>query len=573
MVDEEDSDDEDGDDEAKNAWRSLLEIPARAAWRATAEGKPEILLRAQHGLVRESNRSPKQLQFTYQKVIEWHAALENRREKERRRAVNDPHGSQPLKKVPTADPIVYMPELTLANLRERLIPNFFVIRRVLQECQSLLGPKMFQPKRIIDFGIGCGSASAAALDVFDTVDWIHGVDPSRSMRDASERVLREVIEYIGSPTRVTFSGNLSSEVAGSESTTGGFDLALFAYTAMEIPQVEATLAAAAVLWEKLRPNGVFVMVEPGNPDGFNSIRAVRAMLLETCPPDSIDEGPGAYRCHIIAPCTHSQTCPMIRHKLGFVKPKKASGGHGKEAGKRDEDVHSTENHDNDDDNHNDDSDNHTSDPIIEATPLERTASHGHGAETGIFDASFCSFVHSIQGEASEKLSYLVAQKRVFNDKVELNWDHQDREQNVFRDAQLTELLGKTQKRGSSFDSSLYREVQHLAKQYLDSEEDDLGLELVRGKARTSFGRIVRAPLKKRGHIYIDYCATPGRIVRACVTKASSKAAPGIYAAARKSRWGGVWPDALGLGKEEVPDDETGLKHHEVIIANTGEKVS
>ena len=41
----------------------------------------------------------------------------------------------------------------------------------------------------MDFGIGCGSASAGGFDVFgndSTIDWIHGVDASAAMRQTVE---------------------------------------------------------------------------------------------------------------------------------------------------------------------------------------------------------------------------------------------------------------------------------------------------------------------------------------------------------------------------------------------------
>ena len=72
------------------------------------------------------------------------------------------------------------------------------------------------------------------------------------------------------------------------------------------------------------------------------------------------------------------------------------------------------------------------------------------------------------------------------------------------------------------------------------------MELLQGEGkRQAMGRIIRAPIKKKGHVYIDYCAAPGRIIRSRVTKAlSNSVAPGIYPAARKSRWGGLWPDTM-----------------------------
>ena len=102
----------------------------------------------------------------------------------------------------------------------------------------------------------------------------------------------------------------------------------------------------------------------------------------------------------------------------------------------------------------------------------------------------------------------------------------------------------------------------------------LGLELVDDTdRRRGWGRLVRAPLKKGRHVVIDYCsagvrgagggedgATPwrgteGRITRQKVSRGwSARSAPGCYQAARKARWGGLWPD-LGDGGGLTGDDD------------------
>ena len=117
----------------------------------------------------------------------------------------------------------YSAEQTLTNLRYRFGPNYSIVKRVLSEVQSLLGgdksPQVgsssskhapFRPKRVLDFGCGVGSSSAAALDVFGVcrdestgattsnstsgIEWIHSIDASKSMRDATERVLSSVLQ-------------------------------------------------------------------------------------------------------------------------------------------------------------------------------------------------------------------------------------------------------------------------------------------------------------------------------------------------------------------------------------------
>mmetsp|Transcript_7327 Transcript_7327/g.16609 ORF Transcript_7327/g.16609 Transcript_7327/m.16609 type:complete len:1010 (-) Transcript_7327:60-3089(-) len=368
-------------------------------------------------------------------------------------------------------PVLYGPEQTLTNVRYRLGPNYSIVKRVLSEVQSLMGGnppegskrQSYRPKRVLDFGSGVGSSSAAALDVFgvsrsgdsknssstnsgaataDTngIEWIHSIDASKSMRDATENVLKSMLEgapwdqeeikleedkfldeelqeyeriisefngeagkkreerqkkrmkkweqtwtkQTNSRTRLTFGESIvdassfySNPVERNDrpslpwqqqldeqrqktmqkkntepaSNKGSFDLILCSYTMSELPNIPSSLAAAALLWEKLAPNGVIVFVEPGTPDGFGALRSVRSMLLECCPPPEIKEKKRVMKenaqeeeeeeedsddedsdevisseddgwheeCHVIAPCTHNGTCPMSRHQRNHVK--------------------------------------------------------------------------------------------------------------------------------------------------------------------------------------------------------------------------------------------------------------
>ena len=294
------------------------------------------------------------------------------------------------------------------------------------------------------------------------------------------------------------------------------------------------LAAAAMSFEKLKPDGVFVMIEPGTPDGFNSVRAVRNMLLDCCPPDDPDFE-WEERCHIIAPCTHNGACPMERHKKNFFLRKKPIGKLGHDLPQIQEELGTNGKLEND---HNDEEES-------DQDYVEVFSNNGLMSETDAFNSSFCSFVHSVSGDSrkkGEKFSYIVAQKQRFRR------DDHSMKDDPFRHDNVTDLLAAAFDAASQQDDDLandtYEKARELRSRYIESDSDDLGLELLRSEnKRQSMGRIVRAPIKKKGHVYIDYCAAPGRIIRSRVTKAASNSvAPGIYGAARKSRWGGFWPD-------------------------------
>lgn len=363
------------------------------------------------------------------------------------------------------------------------------------------------------------------------------------------------------------------------------------------------MAAAAILWEKLSDGGVFVMVEPGTPDGFNSIRAVREMLLECCPPNGIGS---ATTCHVIAPCTHDGKCPMDRHlslrkdhlkvdENSIVRAKTENSealddkinlnqrkGDNKYIddpdfySSKDEELGEWTEHELDDDDDDDDLESLDSDQIdwfenefqtliVEGkifeegghawmnqpiTVAKSSRKGAHTENTHIFDEAFCSFPHLLPGgpRMGEKFSYIVLQKRSIKSKN--IWESNDK--NVFNQTNIVSLLK------DSFESNgrdgVVERASDINDSFVESDADPLGLELVQGQNRKHWGKLVRAPIKKKGHIIIDFCSgddNVGKIIRHRVGRArSERAAPGMYTAARKARWGGYWPDLSNSTKSK-----------------------
>jgi len=248
----------------------------------------------------------------------------------------------------------------------------------------------------------------------------------------------------------------------------------------------------------------------------------------------------------------------------------------------------------------------------------------NAAQTDVFDTSFCSFVQNFPGDTKkkrgEKFSYLVLQKRIVDDYSAASAD-QDLE--FLEEADVTDMLSKSvyhahrlkeddalrrraqkhfdNKGGKVAISDATHDTHHhdrlqevlekaveVENEFLDSTIDPLGLELLIGDdRRKGWGRLVRAPLKRKGHVLLDYCSagckndacsnndtprsddhlnfhkdagpnsdgTKGCITRHKVSRGwSARAAPGSYAAARKARWGGLWPDlSEGVKRAEHED--------------------
>ncbi|GKY95607.1 hypothetical protein MPSEU_000522000 [Mayamaea pseudoterrestris] len=519
-------------DGSSEPWKTLLEMPARAAWRVSDPHQPIALELAQRQLFQRTkghyNQTLKHLKQVHESVIQSHKDLAIRRHRERLRTMQSEGSNADKRKDSKHQPVLYGPEETLASIRFRLYPNFSIVKRVLLEAKSLLGSgfardaKRWHPKQILDFGIGCGSASLAALNVWDDdqIEWIHGVDPSEAMRGGAAAIFESYCQEMHKqrtdqhPPRLTLGAHLSSEIAPPS-----FDLVLFTHTATELPYGSSILAAAAVCWDKLKPNGLFVMIEPGTPDGFSSIRMVRNMLLDCVNTSVENKGAGNREaCCIIAPCTHSGSCPMEQYSTNskiFTQM----------------DVTDA----------NADADSQALNDTIQ----DREGING-------IRKGFCSFVQTMPGHGGatrgEKFSYLVAQKRGGCDYEAI--------------AEVTPYdgLAKALQEGlnaSADDKLLARSLERaigMEENYLDSDDDDLRLEVMRGDMnRSRFGRIVRSPLKKKGHIHIEYCCSPGRIERHLISKSMSARAPGIFAAARKARWGGFWPlTPSSRGGHEVP---------------------
>ena len=72
------------------------------------------------------------------------------------------------------------------------------------------------------------------------------------------------------------------------------DLVVASYVLAEMPQKKAA-EVAIDLWRSA--GSALALIEPGTPDGFARVRAVRAALIEA----------GG---HVAAPCTHDNACPM-----------------------------------------------------------------------------------------------------------------------------------------------------------------------------------------------------------------------------------------------------------------------
>jgi ribosomal protein RSM22 (predicted rRNA methylase) len=233
---------------------------------------------------------------------------------------------------------------------------------------------------------------------------------------------------------------------------------------------------------------------------------------------------------IIAPCTHNGQCPMEKFQLNSrVYKKIKTPPHKPSAGKNNKKYGDRNNNNN--------------------SKVEPE----NGGDELAGRTGFCSFVQTMPlGDKKEKFSYLVARKTPRRHRALEHDSNNDSNNNLhdeFDGVKVADLLQQSLSMILSEDTTeesattMAAQVLDLRQRYLNSTADEeIGLELVRTD-RGGFGRIVHAPAKKKGHILIDACVAPGAMVRFKIRKSHDQPhqVPGVYAAAKKSRWGGFWP--------------------------------
>lgn len=143
----------------------------------------------------------------------------------------------------------------------------------------------FSPKTMLDVGAGPGTASWAAASVWPSLEQSTLLEGSANMRQWGEK----------------FAANLqlsatwqSVDLRSGLNNTPKAELVIIAYVLNELEEADRKRLLAE-LWE--RTEGVFLIVEPGTPAGWQRIVTAREQLLQL-------------NANIAAPCAHAAACPI-----------------------------------------------------------------------------------------------------------------------------------------------------------------------------------------------------------------------------------------------------------------------
>ncbi|CAI5938932.1 unnamed protein product [Closterium sp. NIES-64] len=212
----------------------------------------------------------------------------------------------------------------LAYAAARMPSTYAAVFRALTEVKRRL-PSL-SPSSLLDFGSGPGTVMWAASEVWgSTVQRAAAVEPADAMWAMGERIravaaagprppraLRDAVRY-------TSLQHLSREARGADRV---FDVVVAAYALGEVQSVDERRAIVDRLWSHARH--VMVLVETGNPRGYEAIAKARAHILHTQRAKAArlaDRGPSKNApdpskpllppgAHVLAPCAHDGHCPM-----------------------------------------------------------------------------------------------------------------------------------------------------------------------------------------------------------------------------------------------------------------------
>ena len=485
---------------------------------------------------------------------------------------------------PSEAAAAYGPLEAAAYAITRLPMTFAAQQRVLGELRARA--PSFTPKTLLDFGAGPAPSLWAARRVFGGGFGFDGdsrgfggrasvalVDASPSMMAFTRRVAKIVfdsddLEHLGpemgflskpsgrprpDPNPWGETGPVRTVASlRSLNPKASFDLVVAAYSLGEIAAgtrherqqraargevFEADVSAektagerrteetVLALWSRVGPGGAIAIIEPGTPRGSKLVRRARELILErereaTERRRKNGEDDALVDAHVVAPCQHDRACPMdgLETWCHFSQRVKRMEMHrqmlprGKGAQHQDERF---------------------SYVVIRRVSREeareeteqRAAAIASGEYFAVDNKEDDDDLDDLIDDESEMDEEEIAERRAIEANVRGH---------VVSDVAAVDEEG-VEDDDDEFDDDDDNDE--------DNEDEQTLTDAVALASAHGWGRMVRPPLKRSGHVIVDLCDAEGQLSRQIIAKSNAwegGVGKSGYKAARKSKWGDLW---------------------------------
>jgi len=461
----------------------------------------------------------------------------------------------------------YGPSETIAYTHYFFPSRYSVQRRIFREIKSLMGPN-YKPKKMLDFGCGPGTGGAVALDVWGTPaeqpivpdyrkprpgpgefsrsrsmhldqDQIHdeptylspilefeytGVDQSQSMLDAAQVILNSNSTNTNtdknnkSKHNINLYNRISDVVKRAHNTGERYSLINVSYVLSELANDSMRRAATLLLFELLEPNGILVISEPGSPVGSHTCRTARQLLLDTFGKETLENSIAANNLVID---NDNNLSKRKQQKLIHETDKFSKRMLDAPIGYVHSDLYST---------------------IVAPCTHDKPCPLAQGV--------WCSFsqrIHSpiVRKAGEEKFSYIVIQRAKVNKTNTNNTNTND------ISTWTCDEDNEIENKNHPSPLQVLRDASKTARGKEPESVKDVDWDIYEPTLkRKEWSRIIRTPLKRKGHILIDTCQSNGNVGRSTLTRSTIPNIPSLYSALRKTNWGGLYP-ALSSGEGMV----------------------
>ncbi|KAJ3276869.1 hypothetical protein HDV01_002924 [Terramyces sp. JEL0728] len=188
---------------------------------------------------------------------------------------------------------------SVAYAASRMTPNYAAIYNVLAQLKKR-NPD-FNPASLMDFGTGTGAGLFAASHIWKDIHKVLGIDLSESMLKIVERF--STLEPALAIRNLKLQRYLAMVDKPKEENL--HDLVISAFTLTELPNDNNRRLTVRALWRQT--NDTLVLIDRGNPLGFNAISAARTQLINLCNEEKEE-------FHIVAPRRLLDKAPRESHK-------------------------------------------------------------------------------------------------------------------------------------------------------------------------------------------------------------------------------------------------------------------